>query len=49
MTVGWSSVMPTWYSCFSSAMLRAMYFGPGGSHFMAYAVFSDTGRTAQIS
>ena len=30
-------------------MCRAMYFGPGGSHFMAKAVFSETGRTAQIS
>ena len=37
------------YSCFSSAMLERSYFCPGGSHFMAYAVFSETGRTAQIS
>ena len=44
-----SDPVPTVYSCFNSLTLCRSYLAPGGSHFMANAVFSETGRTAQIS
>ena len=49
MTLGWSSVTADRVFVLQLVDVGAEYLAPGGSHFMANGVFSDTGRTAQIS